>query len=277
MDTITALQQLGFSEYEARAYETLVNAGELNGYGLAKKSGIPRANIYAVAEKLLVRGALLRVEHEGGQRYVAVAPEQLLRKLAADHKQALDTAQQTLTQDPVRHEPAPVFNLRGNELLAKAVDIIDDCHDSLLVAIQPADAASLSQAMHRASDRNIRITTLCLQACEGVCGGCQGAVHRYALARGGSLRWLVLVADQRIALVGQVGDDSAEGMTTRQQLVVELAADFIRQNLGLAAICQGLGQRLEELLPPQVLAQLNDLYPDGGFPAYLQALGRQAA
>jgi DNA-binding MarR family transcriptional regulator len=277
MDTITALQQLGFSEYEARAYEALVGAGELNGYGLAKKSGIPRANIYAVAEKLLVRGALLRVEHEGGQRYVAVAPEQLLRKLATDHKQALDAAQQTLTQDPARHEPAPVFNLRGNELLAKAADIIDDCHDSLLVAIQPADAAALSQAMHRASDRNIRITTLCLQACEGVCGGCQGAVHRYALARGGSLRWLVLVADQRIALVGQVGDGSAEGMTTRQQLVVELAADFIRQNLGLAAICQGLGRRLEELLPPQLLAQLNDLYPDGGFPAYLQALGRQAA
>jgi DNA-binding MarR family transcriptional regulator len=277
MDTITALQQLGFSEYEARAYEALVGAGELNGYGLAKKSGIPRANIYAVAEKLLVRGALLRVEHEGGQRYVAVAPEQLLRKLATDHKQALDAAQQTLTQDPARHEPAPVFNLRGNELLAKAADIIDDCHDSLLVAIQPADAAALSQAMHRASDRNIRITTLCLQACEGVCGGCQGAVHRYALARGGSLRWLVLVADQRIALVGQVGDGSAEGMTTRQQLVVELAADFIRQNLGLAAICQGLGRRLEELLPPRLLAQLNDLYPDGGFPAYLQALGRQAA
>ncbi|TAN30945.1 MAG: hypothetical protein EPN31_01030 [Castellaniella sp.] len=277
MDTITALQQLGFSEYEARAYGALVGAGELNGYGLAKKSGIPRANVYAVAEKLLARGALLRVEHESGQRYVAVAPEQLLRKLATEHKQALDAAQHTLTQGLTRHEPAPVFNLRGNELLAKAADIIDDCHDSLLVAIQPADASALAQAMHRASDRNVRITTLCLQACEGVCGGCQGSVHRYALARGGSLRWLVLVADQQIALVGQVGDNSAEGMTTRQQLVVELAADFIRQNLGLAAICQSLGQRLKELLPPQVLAQLNDLYPDGGFPAYLQALGRRAA
>lgn len=277
MNTIAALQQLGFSEYEARAYESLVGAGELNGYGLAKKSGIPRANIYAVAEKLLARGALLRVEHESGQRYVAVAPAQLLRKLAADHKQALDAAQRTLTQDPARNDPAPVFNLRGNELLDKAATIIDDCRDSLLVAIQPADASALAQAMQQASDRGVHITTLCLQACDGVCGGCQGAVHRYALARGGSLRWLVLVADQRTALVGQVGDGSAEGMTTRQQLVVELAADFIRQNLGLAAICQTLGHRLEELLPPRTLAQLNDLYPDGGFPAYLQALGRQAA
>ena len=277
MDTIAALQQLGFSEYEARAYTALVSAGELNGYGLAKQSGIPRANIYAVAEKLLARGALLRVEHEGGQRYVAVAPAQLLRKLATEHKQALDTAQQSLTLEPVKHEPAPVFNLRGGELLAKAAAIIDDCHDSLLVAIQPADATALAPALQRASDRGVHITTLCLQACEGVCGGCQGAVHRYALARGGSQRWLVLVADQQIALVGQIGGGVSEGMTTHQQLVVELAADFIRQNLGLAAICQSLGDRLEGLLSPQTLAQLNDLYPDGGFPAYLQALGSRAA
>ncbi|CAM5185808.1 hypothetical protein CDEF62S_03838 [Castellaniella defragrans] len=277
MDTVTALQQLGFSEYEARAYAALVGEGELNGYGLAKKTGIPRANVYAVAEKLLARGALLRIEHEGGQRYVAVPPAQVLRKLEAQHRQALDTAQRTLAQRPVRREPVPVFNLRGSELLAKGEQVIRDCHESLLVAIQPADASALAQSLRQAADRGVRITTLCLQACDGVCGGCQGDIHRHALAPVGSARWLVLVADQSIALVGQVSEGVSEGMTTRQPLMVELAADFVRQNLGLAAICQGLGSRLEGLLPPAVLAQLNDLYPDGGFPAYLRALGGQAA
>ncbi|HEX7386684.1 MAG TPA: helix-turn-helix domain-containing protein [Castellaniella sp.] len=277
MDTVTALQQLGFSEYEARAYAALVGEGELNGYGLAKKTGIPRANIYAVAEKLLLRGALLRIEHEGGQRYVAVPPAQLLRKLESDHHQALEAAQRTLTQKAPAHEPAPVFNLRGKELLSKGEEVIRNCQSSLLVAIQSADASVLAPALQQAAARGVRITTLCLQACDGVCGGCQGDIHRYALAPGGGTRWLVLVADQTVALVGQVGDGVAEGMTTRQQLVVELAADFVRQNLGLAAICQGLGHRLEELLPAHVLAQLNDLYPDGGFPAYLRALGGQAA
>jgi predicted DNA-binding transcriptional regulator len=276
MDTIAALQQLGFSEYEARAYAALVSEGELNGYGLAKKTGIPRANVYAVAEKLLARGALLRIEHEAGQRYAAVPPAQLLRRLETEHRRALETAQQTLTRHAPRREPAPVFNLRGSELLAKGEQLIGESRDSLLVAIQPDDASALAPALQQAADRGVRITTLCLQGCEGLCGGCQGNVHRYALAPGGA-RWLVLVADQAIALVGQVGDGLSEGMTTRQQLVVELAADFVRQNLGLAAVCQGLGSRLTDLLPAQVLAQLNDLYPDGGFPAYLRALGGQAA
>ena len=277
MDTVTALQQLGFSEYEARAYAALVSEGELNGYALAKKTGIPRANIYAVADKLLQRGALLRIEHESGQRYAAIPPAQLLRKLESEHRRALDAAQHTLAQRVPQRELAPVFNLRGSELLAKGEQIILGCHTSLLVAIQPADAAVLASVLQQAADRGVHITTLCLQACEGLCGGCQGDVHRYALAPGGNVRWLVLVADQEIALVGQVGDGVVEGMTTRQQLVVELAADFVRQNLGLAAICQGLGNRLEALLPAQTLSQLNDLYPDGGFPAYLRALGGQAA
>ena len=59
-DILHALHQLGFTEYEARAYAALVAGGELNGYALAKASGIPRANVYAVAGKLVARGAAVR-------------------------------------------------------------------------------------------------------------------------------------------------------------------------------------------------------------------------
>ena len=53
MADITALlQQLGFSEYEARAYLALLQRNPLNGYELAKVSGLPRANVYAVLQKL---------------------------------------------------------------------------------------------------------------------------------------------------------------------------------------------------------------------------------
>lgn len=273
MDTIKTLQQLGFTEYEARAYTALVNEGELNGYELAKKTGIPRSNIYAVAEKLVERGAILRAEHEGGQRYAPIPPRQLLRGLEAEHQRALIAAGQALAQQARKHEPVAVFNLRGEELLAKARQIIDACGESLLIALQPRESALLADPLRMAAGRGVRITTLCLQACVRECGGCQGDIHRHAIAPAGDRHWLVLVADRNTALVGQAGQDAAEGMTTDQQLVVELAMAFIRQNLALATLGEELGGRLAELLPPPALAALDNLYPDGGFPAYLRGLG----
>jgi predicted transcriptional regulator len=273
MDTIKTLQRLGFTEYEARAYTALVNEGELNGYELAKKTGIPRANIYAVAEKLVERGAILRADHQGGQRYTPIPPQQLLRGLEIEHKRALVAAGRALERQALKQEPAAVFNLRGDELLAKARQIVDTCQDTLLVAIQPPEAAVLADALRMAAERGVRITTLCLQACTHECGGCQGDIHRHAIAPGGNRHWLILVADHGIALVGQSGEEATEGVTTRQQLVVELAMAFILQNLTLATLSEELGSRIGDLLPSPAIGQLNNLYPDGGFPAYFQSLG----
>ena len=43
MEAIKQLQELGFSQYEAQAYIALLQKNPLNGYELAKASGIPRA------------------------------------------------------------------------------------------------------------------------------------------------------------------------------------------------------------------------------------------
>jgi hypothetical protein len=43
-DLTGLLQQLGFSEYEARAYLALLQQNPLNGYELAKVSGLPHKN-----------------------------------------------------------------------------------------------------------------------------------------------------------------------------------------------------------------------------------------
>lgn len=68
-DAATLLQQLGFGDYEARAYVALLQRSPLNGYELAKSSGIPRANIYAVLQKLEERNAVVRLDTPTGSRY----------------------------------------------------------------------------------------------------------------------------------------------------------------------------------------------------------------
>src|SRR2546421_316179 len=79
-DVTELLQQLGFSEYEARAYLALLQRNPLNGYELAKVSGLPRANIYAVLQKLEERGAAVRLDLPNSTRYAPIAPSELIQR-----------------------------------------------------------------------------------------------------------------------------------------------------------------------------------------------------
>lgn len=277
MEIVQALQELGFTEYEARAYLALIDGGELNGYELAKASGIPRANIYAVVDKLLQRGAAQRLQHAGGSRYAAVPPTQVLHGIENSQQHALTAARQALAQRPRQRQPAAVFTLRNDELLAKARQLIDASEKTILIAIQPTEAALLAEPLRAARDRGVTITTLCLEACEHECGGCQGEIHRYQLAPDDDVRWLVLVMDQRTALVGQLCASAIEGVITDQRLVVELATAYIQQSLTLAVLGSELSGRFEGLLSQETQRLLKQLYPGGLLPACNQSLNKTAS
>lgn len=274
MDSHALLKELGFGDYEAKAYVSLASVGECNGYEVAKASGMPRANVYAVLERLVERGAAQRVETEQSVRYAATPPTQLLARLERNHQRTLTAAREALTTLGQPEATSPVFNLRGHDdVLARASAAIDDARNTLVIAIQPAEAAQLAVPLQRARERGVTITTLCLEACERECGGCQGQIHRLQLAPEGSVRWLLLVVDQRLALMGQLDGTGGEGVVTAQRLVVELASAYIRQSLALGLLGSELAGRFEGLLSMQAQQLLNGLYPGGDFLAHIQGLG----
>ncbi|HET7267237.1 MAG TPA: helix-turn-helix domain-containing protein [Oleiagrimonas sp.] len=256
-DPVVLLQGLGFTEYEARAYATLVRHGPLNGYQLAKHSGIPRANVYAAANKLLKRSAVSRSRGLHGQCYQAVPPAELLRSIGTSQQRALKAADDALARLTEADSPAVAFNLRGDELLARARQLIDTCQSHMSIAIQQPEAVVLADALQQAYVRGVVITTLCLEACDAPCGGCQGKVHRFQLAPGDGTRWLVLSVDSAQAMMGQFDGPTAEGLVTSQHLVVELADAYVHQSVTLATLGDELAGKFDGLLSEQALRLLN--------------------
>lgn len=278
MNIHTLLQELGFSEYEARAYAALAGAGESNGYEVAKAAGMPRANVYAVLEKLVERGAAQRIRVGKGVRYAATPPPQLLADLDRRHQETLDATRAALKRLQQPTDSAPAFSLRGaEELLQRARSTIDEARDTLLVAIQPAEAARLAEPLRLARERGVAITTLCLEACAQECGGCQGNIHRLQMAPVDGKRWLLLVSDQSTALLGQLDEPGSQGLLTAQALVIELASAYIRQSLALATLGNELAGRFDGLLSQQARDLFDRLYPDEDFLARIQDLGKPAS
>lgn len=277
MDVHALLKELGFGDYEAKAYVSLVGVGQCNGYEVAKAAGMPRANVYAVLERLVERGAVLRFKTARQVRYAATAPQELLASLDKKHQNTLTAARKALAKLAQPDALTPAFNLHdAEELLTRACAGIDAADKTLLVAIQPAEAARLAIPLQHARDRGVAITTLCLEACEHECGSCQGQIHRYHLTPKSTARWLLLVVDQRQVLLGQFDRSSAEGVVTAQPLVVELASAFIRQSLALAMLGDELGDQLEGLLSTHARQALDYLYPGGDFLVHIQSLGESA-
>lgn len=278
MNVHALLQDIGFTGYEARAYVALLGADTCNGYEVAKAAGMPRANVYAVLERLVERGAARRLETPEGARYAAVKPEQLIRRLDKRHRRTLDAVEKALAALESADEAAPVFNLKSyKELMGQARALIDGATQELQVGIQPAEAGALADSLREARERGVIITTLCMEACSAECGGCQGSIHRYNLGPSNDARWLLLIGDKRQAVAGEITPAGAPAVATHHRLIVELITAYIRQSLALAILADDLGDQFKGLLSRQAHEVLDALQPKGTFLARLMDItGRKS-
>ena len=76
---INVLEDLGFTNTEAKVYLALLREGDSTTWDLSKKTGIHRANVYGAINKLLNKGVISHIERNNKKYYQAVNPEILLR------------------------------------------------------------------------------------------------------------------------------------------------------------------------------------------------------
>ena len=245
---IEQLQQLGISEYETKAYIALLQEHPLNGYTLAKKSGVPRANIYGVLQKLEERGAVVAVNTATGVIYSPIAPEALIRRLSSHISEVLAAAQRGLEALAAPVKQTYVQNLQGREqLLEHARDLINAANEQLLIALWQPEVGALAEALAQAQARGVAINMLCCQACAQECGSCRGSIFRYRVTPDQQAHGLIVIQDNDEMLVGTMGIQ-ATAIRTHQPGLVQMTAWYVRHSIALAAVLTDLGGSLEAAL-----------------------------
>lgn len=95
------LINLGFEDKEARIYLALLELGEAGILAIAEKSGVNRASIYYIIEKMKKRGTVTHVEKRGKEVYRAIKPTLILaqqKKHVKDLESALPEFQGLLNK-----------------------------------------------------------------------------------------------------------------------------------------------------------------------------------
>lgn len=222
--TVEQLMLLGFSQYEAQAYITLLEHNPTSGYELAKASGIPRANIYAILDKLEERGAVLRDESPEGTRYVPTHPSELVSRLRYGYQTSLEVVEDSLCKISRSYEPEPVWNVQGYEALIKhALSTVESAKEKIQIAVWPSEASKIEHSIEQAEKRGVEVTTLCLAGCKQSCGSCRGTVRMTHKAAQDDGNWLIIIRDDEEVLAGEVrGNGDAQSLRTRQKMVLRL-------------------------------------------------------
>ncbi len=250
MDPTKPLLDLGFTEYEAKTYVTLLKVNPATGYQISKEAGIPRSMVYEALGRLLNRGAILAMPQGDTTRYAPVPVNALLDSLRHTYEEALDRAHESLSR---YEKPAPseqVWNIEGREaILSCARELIRDAKDEVASSVSDETLLELLPELRAAHDRGVRIRIL-------ICGEAEiefGQVVRHPQAESALQQIednIVVVADGGHALIGGVGNDDTAVWTGNRHLVF-ISLQYIWQEMFTQKVSERLGKDLICELTPE--------------------------
>jgi Cd2+/Zn2+-exporting ATPase len=247
---LAKLIQLGFSEYEAKAYLALLQDSPASGYQIAKKSGVPRSMVYEVIGKLNARGALLTYRVDGSVKYAPTPPDEFLDNLHREHEALITSLQADLNTVATASDPDYVWNLEGNEnILTKAEEMIHQSSDRIYLAITPSMFPTLQENLESAAARGVSVviytTTQLDIAC---CRVIVAHVSEETLEQAHGLA-LILVVDGAEVLIGEwLTGNNAHASWTSNPLMVFLAEHHLRTDLYLPQLLACLGEDALDLI-----------------------------
>lgn len=245
---VEELRSLGMSGYEAKAYVALVAAGgPVNGYEVAKRSGVPRSTVYETLGKLVGRGAAYEVRAgEEGIGYVPLPPESLLERLRRDFDASMKLLESDLPGLASPEQVRLVHSLNERALLiARAVDVVAAAEAELFVSGWPDDLQELKPSVRVAEEAGVQVSTVVFGRDADPVGWT--TEHRYSspetVEANLGRRLLVVTADRAQAVIGGLAGDRTWGLYTDDPATVLLAVDFVRHDIAMHLIADHYADR----------------------------------
>ena len=155
MNNRSGLTNLGFSQYEATCYMTLVSHHPVNGSRLSKMSGIARSRIYDVLRNLITKGFVIEVQ--AGQ-YAPLPSDELIRRLRHNFESSIQAVENEITKASQKEDFEYVWTLTGyDNVMAKAREMISRSKEEIYARLFPEADQYLAEAMEAAEKRGVSI------------------------------------------------------------------------------------------------------------------------
>lgn len=232
---IEKMKQLGLTEYESKAYLTLLQDYPVNGYTLSKLSGIPRSRIYEVMDGLVKKQIVFEKQVEKATVYTPLEPDLLTKKLKQNFEMVLmDVDHYTndlFQRDGLDLEPKL---LRGRDDVLEMIKVlIGEGQRRIALSVWDEELIAIKQEVDDAIKRGVVI--------RGVYFGTNNPysdlvahrrIERYVAEN--TERYIIVVIDERHTLYGIISrEDNTQVTWSKDPGIIHINDDFIAHDVML--------------------------------------------
>lgn len=245
------IQKLGFSQYESKAYLSLIQHSPVTGYELSKRSGVPRSMIYEVINKLIDRGAVYTIPSEP-IRYTPVPAREFLKRMRRNIEATFEFLDQSLGALKQAGDVHVISHINGYEPVTdELLSIIDQAKQELWLSVWNPEASALTDHVREAQRRDVKVLSIVFG--DENCSLGVTFHHDYMTADvvkeriGGKLT--IAVRDKDEVVIAIFRDNSTSwAVKTHDPALVLVATEFIRHDIMIEAITRHFGpEQLDEL------------------------------
>jgi sugar-specific transcriptional regulator TrmB len=250
LDPLDRLVELGFSEYEAKAYVALLRESPVTGYQLSKLSSVPRSMIYEVLGKLTSRGAAMTLHKEGSVKYAPVPAEEFLEQVHREHEELISTLREDLVQLGSTSDLDYVWNIEGHEnIMAKAEEMIAQAQQRIYLLLLPETFPALRPMLLAAIRRGVRVVVYSQRHLD-LPGGQAVIVppSKGAASRVEGLGLVLTIDEQEVLISEWLTGTQARASWTGSSLFVFIAEHHLRTDPYLPVVLECLGDQAAELI-----------------------------
>jgi sugar-specific transcriptional regulator TrmB len=257
------LMELGFSEYEAKVYLSLLRENPATAYEVGKSSGVPTSKVYEVIKKLIEKDSISMIDEGKTKRYAPIDPEEVLNRYKSRTENVVGYLRDKLDAIRGEKEISSIWNITQYDyLIEKASRMIQDTTGTVLVSIWREEFELIEDSLREALRKDVKVVTVHF----GFTKSKIGQVYNHPIEdtiyqeKGG--RGIVVVADSKEVLMGTVFKfNRVEGAWSRNRGFATLAEDYIKHDIYIMKIIRRYDRRLQAMFGKRY-EKLRDIFKD---------------
>lgn len=261
---ISRLTQLGFSEYEAKAYIALLKENPSSPYEIAKNSGIPSSKIYEVIRRLEARNVVQSIHGERARMFIPVSPDEFIENFRAAVEDNLYTVKSELTNFKVGIDTTSyTWHIKDyDSLILRAKRMFDTSHETVLLSIWPVEIEVLLKSIREAEARGVKVAIVHYGASNIKIGQLYRHPVEDTVYKQKDVRGFSLVADSKEVLIGKIDKGrQTEAIWSMNEGFVMIVEDYIRHDIYFMKLVERFDPLLKEKFGFRY-EKLRDIYKD---------------
>lgn len=247
---IKLLQNLDFTQYEAKAYISLLSQERVSGYELAKNSGIPASKIYQVLNRLLDKEVIVALDSVP-KKYAPIPPDEILSRFRGDYLQIFNELDDSLSRIYKKEHIANnyIWNISGRAaIMRRVIEFIEQAEQQIHLSVWDEEIVEIQDAIFQTHNRGIEFSIVHYGKHNLGIGNeyRHGREHQIRQMRGA--RRIAIEVDEEKVLLGHfLEDGSSNAAWTTNKGLVLLAKDYIIHDIYTIRMAEKFGKAANEI------------------------------